>query len=73
MKFCTNTMGVSRLSMMMEGWKYISINVHSGYLYAIGRKRHTQRLNSVEKYFSHKQWSIVRTMARTRSYGGAAS
>ena len=55
MKFCTNTMGVSRLSMMMEDWNYISMNVHTSYIYAIGRKSHTQRLNSVEKYFSHKQ------------------
>ena len=41
MKFCPNTMEVSRLSMMREPRNYISIAVHSGYIYAIGGNNHT--------------------------------
>jgi hypothetical protein len=71
MKFFPNTMEVSRLSMMKECRNYISIAVHSGFIYAIGGNNHTQRLSSVEKYdISHKQRSMVRSMHRTRSDAG---
>jgi hypothetical protein len=56
MKFCPNTMEVSGLSMMREHGNYISIAVHSGYIYAIGGNNHIQSLSSVEKYdISHNK------------------
>jgi hypothetical protein len=68
MKFCPNTMEVSGLSMMREHGNYISIAVHSGYIYAIGGNNHIQSLSSVEKYdISHNKWSMVRSIHRTRS------
>ena len=48
MKFCPNNIEVSILFMMREPRNFISIAVHSGFTYAIGRSNHTQRLFSVD-------------------------
>ena len=74
MKFCPSTMEVFRLSMMREHRKYISIAVHSGFIYAIGGNNHTQRLSRMEKSdISHNQWSMVKSMHRSRSNAGTAT
>ena len=72
MKFCPNTMEVSGLSMMREHGNYISISVHSGYIY--GGNNHTKSLSIVDKYYiSHNKWSMLRSMHRTRSDEGDAT
>ena len=48
MKFCPNNIEVSILFMMREPRNFISIAVHSGFTYAVGRSNHTQRLFSVD-------------------------
>jgi hypothetical protein len=48
MKFCPSTMEVFRMSMVREHRKYISIAVHTGFIYANGGNNHTQRLSSME-------------------------
>ena len=48
MKFCPNTVEVFILFMMREPRNFISIAVHSGFTYDIGRSNYTQRLFSVD-------------------------
>ena len=60
--------------MLREHRKYISIAVHSGFIYAIGGNNHTQRLSNMEKSdISHNQWSMVKSMHRSRSNAGTAT
>ena len=60
MKFCTNSMEVSRLSMMREHRNYVSLAVHSGSIYSKGWNNHTERLSSVERFdISLNQWFMV--------------
>jgi hypothetical protein len=51
MKFCPNTMEVSVLSMLREHGNYISISVHSGYIYAIEGNNNTKSWSNVDKYY----------------------
>ena len=74
MKFCPDSMEVSRLSMMRERRNYLSLAVHAGNIYAIGGNNHNTRLKSVEMFdISRNQWSMVRDMNRVRSDAGAAT
>ena len=60
--------------MMREHRKYKIIAVHSGFIYAIGGNNHTQRLSSMEKSdINHNQWSMVKSMHRSRSNAGTAT
>ena len=60
MKFYTNSMEVSRLSMMREHRNYVSLAVHSGSIYSKGGNNHTERLSRVERFdISLNQWFMV--------------
>ena len=74
MKFCPNTMEVSRLSMMRERRNYLSLAVHAGNIYAIGGRNENNLLKSVEMFdINRNQWSVVKDMNRVRSDAGAAT
>ena len=47
-KFCLNTMKVTRLSIMRESRSFLSLAVHNGSIYAIGGIKGDLRLSSVE-------------------------
>eukprot|EP00092_Neocalanus_flemingeri_P015715 GFUD01017009.1.p1 GENE.GFUD01017009.1~~GFUD01017009.1.p1 ORF type:complete len:597 (+),score=175.10 GFUD01017009.1:93-1883(+) len=74
MKFCPNTMEMSRLSMMRERRNGLSVAVHCGSIYAIGGNNSSVSLSSVERFdISLNQWFVVRSMNKTRSDAGAAT
>ena len=74
MKFCPNTMKISRLAMMREKRNFLSLSFHSGSIYAFGGNKEHNMLNSVERYdISLNQWFKVKSMSRSRSDAGAAT